>query len=146
MGTRGARAHKKHEGEQLRDPDDLLREKIERILARAPRVPIVSQLQRHDEADLHEAEAMLSTEDVCHLLEGEGDKMYFLCSSPPDNDNLACSQAADGMDWVCRERRGDEANDMLFDRIGTLVAGASPSVRATFDHFAKIQRDPRPPQ
>ena len=109
--THPARAHKKHEGEQLRDPDDLLLEKIERILARAPRVPIVSQLQRHDEADLHEAEAMLSTEDVCHLLEGEGDKMYFLCSSPPDNDNLACSQAADGMDWVCRERRGDEAED-----------------------------------
>jgi hypothetical protein len=48
--------------------------------------------------------------------------------------------------WSMAERRGDEANDMLFDRIGTLVAGASPSVRATFDHFAKIQRDPRPPQ
>ena len=98
-------------------PDDLLLEKIERLLAREPRVPIISQLQPDPIHEAEHSEMSLTMEwntgtslddDTCHLLEGEGEKMFFLCASPPDNQNLACTQAADGMDWVCVERRGDE--------------------------------------
>ena len=42
--------------------------------------------------------------------------------------------------WAMAERtiRGDA--DALVERIGALVAGASPSVRATFDSFARLRR------
>lgn len=103
------------------DPDDLLLDRIERTLERAPRVPIAQQLQLGpvQKLMLDEAATTLS-EDTCYILEGEGNKLYFICSDPPDdNENLVCSQAADGMDWVCVERTG----------------GAGYSDDDTFDHW-----------
>jgi transposase len=43
-------------------------------------------------------------------------------------------------DWAMAYNAPADAADAAFDRVVTLVAGASPSVRATFESFAKVRR------
>ena len=43
-------------------------------------------------------------------------------------------------DWEMAERRPGNDADTFIERIGKLTAGASPSVRATFDGFLRVKR------
>ena len=78
-------------------------------------VAIAQQLDTGTVHKLREEFTTGSDEDACYLLDGEDKKMYFMCSSPPDNPNMYCEEMADGMDWVCVVEDDAFTRDLLDD-------------------------------
>ena len=76
---------------------------------------IAQQLDTGTVHKLREEFTTGSDEDACYLLDGEDKKMYFMCSSPPDNPNMYCEEMADGMDWVCVVEDDAFTRDLLDD-------------------------------
>ena len=99
----------------LEDPEDLVLARVEAALRKAPRTSIAQQLDTGTVHKLREEFTTGADEDACYLLDGEDKKMYFMCSSPPDNPNMYCEEMADGMDWVCVVEDDAFTRDLLDD-------------------------------